>query len=169
MKSRYITIITALLSLGLVTGCLNIRVNCDCKHKHHEGEEHEGKESDEGEEKEEMENKHHHEAEKDDEDEKEEKKSPEDLKAKAKLTEDQARKIALAKVPNGTIKEGELERENGYIQWSFDIATPGTRNITEVNIDAISGKILDISQETPAEQEKEREAEKKEKEGKEKE
>ncbi len=87
MKLRHIT--TAMLALGLVSGCVNTQTS-------HEGQ--------------------------------------------AKLTESQARAIALEKVPNGTIKEGELEHENGKLQWSFDIATPGSRDITEVNIDAITGK-----------------------------
>lgn len=168
MKSKYITIITALLSLGLVTGCLNVKVCCDCKQKHHEG-----KESEEGEENEEgKDKKHHHEKEKEeDEDkdekgekgEKESKNSNAALKAKAKLTEAQARKIAMARVPKGTIKEGELEMENGKLQWSFDMTTPDSKKVTEVNIDAITGKIIAVAQESAEDEAKEAEAEKKEK------
>src|SRR6266404_2113267 len=46
------------------------------------------------------------------------------LEAQAKVTRTDAEKIALAKVPAGTIKEGEIEKENGKLIWSFDIATP---------------------------------------------
>jgi uncharacterized membrane protein YkoI len=71
------------------------------------------------------------------------------LQAQAKITKDQAEAIAMAKVPNGTIKESELERENGHLQWSFDMATPGEKDITEVNIDAITGDVLNIGKEAP--------------------
>jgi uncharacterized membrane protein YkoI len=66
-----------------------------------------------------------------------------------KITKAEAAKIALARVPNGTIKESELEKEKGKLIWSFDVATPGTKNITEVNVDAITGEIVAVDIETP--------------------
>ena len=78
-----------------------------------------------------------------------------DLQAMAKVSKDEAAKIALAKVPNGTVKESGLEKENGKLVWSFDIATPGTRDITEVQVDALTGGIVSVANETPADQEKE--------------
>jgi uncharacterized membrane protein YkoI len=72
---------------------------------------------------------------------------PEKLQAQAKLSKDDAGKIALAKVANGTIKEAELEKEKGKLIWSFDIATPGTKDITEVNVDAITGEVMPIEHE----------------------
>ena len=51
---------------------------------------------------------------------------------------------ALAKAPGGTVKEGELEKEKGKLIWSFDIATPDTRDITEVNVDAITGQVVSV-------------------------
>ena len=78
------------------------------------------------------------------------------LEARAKITKAEAQRIALEKVPNGTIKEGELEKEKGKLLWSFDIATPGTQDITEVQVDALTGQVLDISKETVADQEKEK-------------
>jgi uncharacterized membrane protein YkoI len=71
------------------------------------------------------------------------------LQAQAKISKDDAEQIAMAKVPNGTIKESELEKENGHLQWSFDMTTPGEKNITEVNIDAITGNVLNIGKEAP--------------------
>ena len=85
-----------------------------------------------------------------------EKATPAKLEAQAKITKAEAQKIALDKVPNGTIKEGELEKEKGKLLWSFDIATPGTKDITEVQVDAMTGAIIDISKETVADQEKEK-------------
>jgi uncharacterized membrane protein YkoI len=54
------------------------------------------------------------------------------LEAQAEITKAEAEKIALDKVPGGTIKEGGIEKEKGKVIWSFDIATPGTKDITEV-------------------------------------
>jgi len=82
------------------------------------------------------------------------------LQAQAKVSRGDAEKIALAKVPNGTIKEGELEKEKGKIIWSFDIATPGTKDITEVNVDALSGEIVAVEHENQSEQESEKKKEK---------
>ena|ERR1019366_1634346 len=78
------------------------------------------------------------------------------LEAQAKITKAEAQKIALDKVPGGTIKEGDIEKEKGKLLWSFDIATPGTKDITEVQVDAMTGAIIDISKETVADQEKEK-------------
>jgi hypothetical protein len=88
------------------------------------------------------------------------------LLAKAKVTKEQAQKTALEKVPGGTIKEGELEEENGKLIWSFDIAKEGTKNITEVNIDAITGAVIAVDVETPKDEAKEAKEEAKEKKGK---
>ncbi len=84
------------------------------------------------------------------------------LQAEAKITKAEAEKIALAKAPNGTIKEGELEREKGKLIWSFDIATPGTKDITEVQVDAITGAVVAVDKETPAAEAKEKKGEKEE-------
>ena len=86
-----------------------------------------------------------------------------DLKAQAKIPEAAARSTALAKVHKGTISSAELEEEHGRLIWSFDIARPGTRNITEIQVDAKTGKIVSTQVETPAKEVKEAAAEAKEK------
>ena len=78
-----------------------------------------------------------------------------ELVAQAKVSKDDALKTALAKVPNGTIKEAELEKEHGKLIWSFDVATPDSKDITEVNVDAITGDIVSTEKETSEDQEKE--------------
>jgi Peptidase propeptide and YPEB domain len=88
------------------------------------------------------------------------------LLAKAKVTKEEAQKTALEKVPGGTIKEGELEEENGKLIWSFDVAKEGTKNITEVNIDAMTGAVIAVDVETPKDEAKEAKEEAKEKKGK---
>lgn len=78
------------------------------------------------------------------------------LAAKARVSKAVAMKTALAKVPGGKVKEGELEEENGKLIWSFDIATKGSKDITEVAVDAITGEIVAVATETPADQAKEK-------------
>src|SRR5919198_3164729 len=53
------------------------------------------------------------------------------LRAEAKNSEDSARKIALAQVPNGKVTKHELERENGTVVYSFDIRVKGQRGYEE--------------------------------------
>ena len=82
------------------------------------------------------------------------------LLAKAKITKVEAQKTALTKAPDGTVKDAELEEENGKLVWSFDIARPGTKDITEVQVDALTGKIVAVDVETPKDQAKEAQADK---------
>ena len=84
-----------------------------------------------------------------------------ELTKQAKITKAEAEQIALAKVPHGTVKSAELETENGHLLWSFDIARPGAPNITEIWVDAKTGEIISIQNETPQDQAKEAAADKK--------
>jgi uncharacterized membrane protein YkoI len=81
--------------------------------------------------------------------------SPAALQAQAKVSEADARTSALARVPNGTIKSSELEMEHRRLVWSFDIANPASKGITEVQVDAKTGKIVSVKKETAAQEAKE--------------
>ena len=74
------------------------------------------------------------------------------LKAEAKVTLEAATQTALAKVPGGTIKSSELEREHGKLIWSFDISKPKTRSISELQVDAKTGTVVSETTETPKQQ-----------------
>jgi len=63
-------------------------------------------------------------------------------------------------VPTGKITAGELEKEHGLLIWSFDIAIPHSKNIKEVQVNAVTGKIVSVQTETPADQAKENAADK---------
>ncbi len=78
------------------------------------------------------------------------------LEKEAKITMKEAREIASKKVP-GKIKEGELEREDGQLIYSFDIQTKA--GIKEVQVDAITGDVLSVETETKADEAKEKAAE----------
>jgi uncharacterized membrane protein YkoI len=85
------------------------------------------------------------------------------LQAEAKVTQAVAEKTALAQVANGKVKSSELEREHGKLVWSFDISVPHSKNITEVQVDAKTGKIVAVEIETPKDQAKEKALDKKKK------
>jgi len=69
-----------------------------------------------------------------------------------KFTMADARKVALA-VENGRIKSQELEKEKGRQIYSFDIVMPN--GLHEVNIDAMSGKVVEDTIETAKDEAKE--------------
>ena len=72
------------------------------------------------------------------------------LESQAKVSKPEAARTALAAVPDGKIREAELEREHGKLIWSFDIARNGSSAITEVHVDAISGAVISNTHESPA-------------------
>ena len=84
------------------------------------------------------------------------------LLAEAKVSEVQATTTALAKTPHGTVKSAELEREHGLLVWSFDITQPSVKGVTEVQVNAKTGKIASVKKETAAQEAKEAKAEAKE-------
>jgi hypothetical protein len=84
-----------------------------------------------------------------------------ELMKQAKITKAEAEQIALAKVSHGIVKSAEIEKEKGHLVWSFDIAQPGTHDITECLIDAKTGKIVSTQTESPRDQAKEAAADKK--------
>lgn len=81
------------------------------------------------------------------------------LTKEAKVSEAQARKTALAKVPNGAVKSSELEREHGVLVWSFDLTEPSVNWVTEVQVDAKSGRIVSVKKESVAQEANEAKAE----------
>jgi uncharacterized membrane protein YkoI len=79
------------------------------------------------------------------------------LQKEAKITPERAQKTALAKEP-GKIQEKELEREKGRLIYSFDIKMKD--GIHEVNVDAITGEIVEDTVEDPSAEAKEKAADK---------
>ncbi len=77
------------------------------------------------------------------------------LAKEAKISKTQSEHIALSKVPHGRIKSAEIENENGHLVWSFDIAEPKSKDITEILVDAKTGRIVAKQTESPADQAKE--------------
>ena len=84
---------------------------------------------------------------------------PDSLAKQAKVNESAAAATAQRRVPKGKIEGVELERENGKLMFSYDIKTSGKSGIDEVNVDAITGKIIGFGHESAAAEKKEAEAE----------
>ena len=83
------------------------------------------------------------------------------LAKQAKITKERAQEVALKRAP-GTVESSELEREHGKLVYSFDIRNAkGT--IDEVQVSAITSKVVRVEHEN-----KQQEAGEKRKEGKEK-
>jgi uncharacterized membrane protein YkoI len=82
-------------------------------------------------------------------------KIPASLKSEAKISLEDAREIAAKKVP-GTIKEEELEKENGKLVYSFDIQATGEKDFTELQVSAIDGSIVSVEKENAAAEAKEK-------------
>ena len=80
------------------------------------------------------------------------------LAAKAKVTAEAAIATAQAKVPKGKIVSAELEEEKGTLIYSFDLKTAGASGIDEVAVDAITGKVIAVEHESPADEAKEKKA-----------
>ncbi|MFI5105438.1 MAG: PepSY domain-containing protein [Terriglobales bacterium] len=79
--------------------------------------------------------------------------APKPAQSKPKISLDQARKIALEREP-GIVKSSELEKEKGRLIYSFDIKT--SRGLHEVNVDALTGAIVEDKVESPADEAKEK-------------
>jgi uncharacterized membrane protein YkoI len=81
------------------------------------------------------------------------------LLAQARITEGEATRTALAKVPGGVVKSFELEREGGRLVWSFDISRPSRPGVIEIQVDALSGRIVSVKKESAADEAREARAE----------
>ncbi len=57
--------------------------------------------------------------------------------------------IALAAVPHGIVKSSELETEHDRLIYSYDIAVPGKTGVEEIQVDAMTGRIVSKSHEGP--------------------
>jgi len=72
---------------------------------------------------------------------------PRRLLARAKVSEDSARVIALARMPGARIRALELENEHGRLIWSWELTLAGKPGIEEVNVDALDGHVVGVEHE----------------------
>ena len=78
------------------------------------------------------------------------------LLKRAKISSDSAVAVARAKLPKATISSAEIEEEDGKLIFSFDMKTTGKSGIDEVNVDALTGKMVGkVQHESAADEKKE--------------
>jgi hypothetical protein len=82
------------------------------------------------------------------------------LRKEAKITMEQAQETALAKEA-GKIQSKEIEREKGKLIYSFDVKMAD--GVHEVNVDAMTGEVVEDTVESAAAEAKEKAADKKQK------
>jgi uncharacterized membrane protein YkoI len=83
------------------------------------------------------------------------------LARQAKITKEQAQETALKRAP-GNVESAELEREHGKLVYSFDIRNAkGT--IDEVQVSAITGRVVRVEHESRKQEAAEKRKETKEK------
>ena len=73
----------------------------------------------------------------------------------AKISPAAATATALAKVPGGKVQSAEIEKEDGKLVYSFDIKVAGKSGIEEVLVDAMTGTVVGVEHESPADEAKE--------------
>jgi uncharacterized membrane protein YkoI len=78
----------------------------------------------------------------------------------AKIPEATARRTALSRVSGARVDAEELEREGGRLLYSYDLKVPGKSGIEEVQVDAITGRVISQTHESPAAEKAEAKAEK---------
>jgi len=69
------------------------------------------------------------------------------LLKEAKVQPADAQKTALGHVPNSTITKAEIEQEGKKLIYSYDMTVPGKSGVTEVHVDANTGKVLSTKHE----------------------
>jgi uncharacterized membrane protein YkoI len=84
------------------------------------------------------------------------------LLRQATVAESDAAKTAAARVKNGRIEAVELENEGGKLIYSYELKVAGKSGVEEVNVDAITGKVVSTEHESTTSEAREAAQEKKE-------
>ncbi|MEP7326929.1 MAG: PepSY domain-containing protein [Gemmatimonadota bacterium] len=69
------------------------------------------------------------------------------LLRQAAITPDSARNVAMRRVPNGKVKESEIEQEDGKLVYVFLIKVEGKAGVEEVLVDAKTGAVVGVEHE----------------------
>jgi len=69
---------------------------------------------------------------------------PDSLVAKAKVSEDSARAVALKRVP-GDLQSITLVSRRGRLSWVFEVKRTGRTGTTKVTVNANNGRVVSVS------------------------
>ena len=70
------------------------------------------------------------------------------LAAQATISADSAQAIALARVPNGRVREAAIESRGDTLVYSYDIKASGKSGVEEVLVDAKTGAVISQTHES---------------------
>jgi uncharacterized membrane protein YkoI len=74
---------------------------------------------------------------------------PATVQAAPPIARERAEATALRLVPGGAVVTGDLEQEKGRLVWLFDVSIPGSRNLREIQVDAVTGAVVSNTLESP--------------------
>ena len=69
---------------------------------------------------------------------------PQAAPKKANITMEEARAIALAKVPGGEVTSEELGRVAGKLTFFIDVRTEGKKGVDVVSVNASDGEVIEV-------------------------
>jgi hypothetical protein len=64
---------------------------------------------------------------------------------RATLPESTARRIAIDRVPGGTVRSEHLDQRTGHPLYIYDLVERGRTNDVSVRVDATDGRVLDVT------------------------
>ena len=73
----------------------------------------------------------------------------------AKVSPEVATATAQGQVPGGQIEAAEIEKEDGKLIYSFEMKIAGKSGVEEVNVDALTGRVVGVEHEGPKKEAKE--------------
>ncbi len=75
--------------------------------------------------------------------------SPLDPPGHAKITKNEAEHIALKRFPGGQVTAAKLEKVEGKLVWSLEIAPAKAEAVQHIEVDAMTGRIAGGAKEKP--------------------
>lgn len=75
--------------------------------------------------------------------------SPRQPPGHAKITKNEAEHIALKRYPGGQVTAAKLEKVQGKLVWSLEIAPANSKPSQHVEVDAMTGRIASGAKEKP--------------------
>jgi hypothetical protein len=63
---------------------------------------------------------------------------------RARITQDSARAVALARVPRGAVQASALKLQSGTLVYIYDISVPGKDGLEELHVSAVDAKVVSV-------------------------
>ena len=63
---------------------------------------------------------------------------------RARITQDSARAVALARVPRGAVQASALKLQSGTLVYIYDISVPGKDGLEELHVSAVDANVVSV-------------------------